>query len=398
MISHWRLFITFTTCLLLADLRVTANEPCRIIGYKQATGLLRLDRSVHRTPLKIGSKAYQRGLGVHALSEIEISLGPDCQEFRADVGVDDSPRAVRGAVVFRVLADEQLRFQSRTIRHGDEPVPLHVVISNAKTLKLIADFPGPNPRDCMANWADARIVMTDGSEQVLSEIFRRQGLPERRSPYLGFGPTPEPKTRTLSQAEAAAVLEEDLLFQADNRPTHERIRDEIQWTRELASRISERPGASDLSEELTELDSLAGRLPPLPEEPVEAPLLPELIHRWTFNTKGPSSEDRSARSSETRQEFRPAANPKVLATFATRRPEKPDSSLSSDAKDRVVDDHRRAYANNGRSVEGVHGKGLRLSGGILNAGVNFSHLPSSHTRSRLGSRHPNKTPTSSAAA
>ena len=92
MILHWRLFITFAVCLLLADFRVMANEPCRIFGYKQAIGSLELDRSVHRTPLKIGSKAYQRGLGVHALSEIEIALGPDCQEFRADVGVDDNGR------------------------------------------------------------------------------------------------------------------------------------------------------------------------------------------------------------------------------------------------------------------------------------------------------------------
>jgi hypothetical protein len=32
------------------------------------------------------------------------------------VDVDNSPRAERGAVVFRVFADEQVRFQSRTIR------------------------------------------------------------------------------------------------------------------------------------------------------------------------------------------------------------------------------------------------------------------------------------------
>ena len=334
--SHWRVYAAFAVFALLADLHVAANEPCRIVSYKQATGSLELDRSVHRTPLKIAARTYERGLGVHALSEIEIALGPDCREFRAEVGVDNSPRAARGAVVFRVLADGQLRFQSRTIRRGDEPVPLKVEISNTKTLKLIADFPGSNPRDCMADWADARIVMSDGSEQVLSEIFRRQGLPERQSPYLGFGPTPEPETRMLSQAESAEVLEEDWLFQADDRPTHERIRDEIRWTRELASRISERPGAPDLSEELTELDSLAGRLPPLPVEPVDGPLLPELIHRWTFNTRKTSSKEQDA------------------------------------------DDGRRADANTGRLVEGVHGEGLRLSGDMLNTGHElrpFAHQP-----------------------
>jgi hypothetical protein len=67
-----------------------------------------------------------------------------------------------------------------------------------------------------------------------------------------------PETRTLSPVEARQVLERDWLFQADGQPTPARIRNEIQWTRELAGRIK-----ADTATELRELAALeetAGKL------------------------------------------------------------------------------------------------------------------------------------------
>ncbi|MHC4620029.1 MAG: hypothetical protein ACYTEQ_19965, partial [Planctomycetota bacterium] len=101
----------------------------------------------------------------------------------------------------------------------------------------------------------ARAVSVHGAEHSA-----RASVPHPPAPYIE--PT-EPVTRTLSQAEATALLEDDWLFQAENRPTTERICDEIRWARELALRLQTNPETSQLKSELEGLERLAkqaGRL------------------------------------------------------------------------------------------------------------------------------------------
>jgi hypothetical protein len=67
-----------------------------------------------------------------------------------------------------------------------------------------------------------------------ARIQHRPADQEAVAPYL----TPQtPETRNLSATEARETLERDWLHQADQKPTPERIRQEIQWTRELAARL-----------------------------------------------------------------------------------------------------------------------------------------------------------------
>jgi hypothetical protein len=263
----------------------TRPPPFRITSYEQAVGRLQLDAdALTREPLKIGSTTYDKGLGTHALSRINVELRDGCLEFRADIGVQNAPRARNGRVIFRIDADGEERFRSETLRHGAQAVGVEVDLRGVKALRLVADFPGANTRECMADWADARIVMADGTTHFLSDVFRTQGLPEPRSPFLGFGPTPEPETRTLPDAEADAVLVQDWLFQAGNSPTHARIRDEIKWTREVADRVL-RDGArvAGVEKELRRLATLEQQLPaPPPPPPSAGPVLPDLLTRWTF--------------------------------------------------------------------------------------------------------------------
>ncbi len=87
-----------------------------------------------------------------------------------------------------------------------------------------------------------------------SRIQFRPHVQEAVAPYL----TPQtPDTRDLTTAEARQALERDWLHQADQKPTPERIRAEIDWTRQLAARIaSEHPGRVDFAKELTTLGDL----------------------------------------------------------------------------------------------------------------------------------------------
>jgi hypothetical protein len=69
----------------------------------------------------------------------------------------------------------------------------------------------------------------------------------------------------LAKRQAIAAdsqLVSDWLFQAAGRPLLERAGQEIQWTRELASRLAKDPRAPDLRKDLADLEALAGKAAP----------------------------------------------------------------------------------------------------------------------------------------
>jgi len=82
----------------------------------------------------------------------------------------------------------------------------------------------------------------------------RPSVSEAVAPYV----KPQtPPVVNLTAAEAREALERDWLHQADGKPTPERIRSEIRWTREQAERIGrEAGGGVDFSAELAALDGL----------------------------------------------------------------------------------------------------------------------------------------------
>ncbi|HPP53855.1 MAG TPA: hypothetical protein PK777_12960, partial [Thermoguttaceae bacterium] len=91
-------------------------------------------------------------------------------------------------------------------------------------------------------------------------IAFRPVVHEAVAPYV----RPEtPPTRDLTAQEAQRLLEDDWLHQADRRPTGQRIRQEIQWARQLAHRIAAaHPGPVDFTAELVQLAQLEQKLPP----------------------------------------------------------------------------------------------------------------------------------------
>lgn len=83
----------------------------------------------------------------------------------------------------------------------------------------------------------------------------RPAINEPVAPYIKPA---TPETRSLSATEARQALERDWLHQANQKPTPERIRQEIRWTRELVERIRATFGGKvDFTGELVELVKLA---------------------------------------------------------------------------------------------------------------------------------------------
>ncbi len=111
----------------------------------------------------------------------------------------------------------------------------------------------------------AALTVAQVRARAISKIpFAQPAIPREPS---------EPETRDLTPQEADAVLQRDWLFQADGKPTHQRVRDEIAWARQLATRLAHTPNPPDLSAELKQLAELEDRLSdeaPSAAEPVLA--------------------------------------------------------------------------------------------------------------------------------
>ena len=89
-------------------------------------------------------------------------------------------------------------------------------------------------------------------------VNHRPKVQEAVAPYV----RPEtPPVRRRSAAEARTLLEKDWLHQADGKPTIERVREEIRWTRELAERVvAAHPGLADFTSARASLDACSKRL------------------------------------------------------------------------------------------------------------------------------------------
>jgi hypothetical protein len=124
-------------------------------------GPVERDRSVGESaggdgnPLTIGGVVYEKGLGTHAAAEVGVYLGGRCTAFTAAVGLDDETTQP-GSVVFQVLADDRVVFDSGVVRPGPA-LPLTADVTGARLLTLRVTDGGDGKNFDHADWADARL-------------------------------------------------------------------------------------------------------------------------------------------------------------------------------------------------------------------------------------------------
>jgi alpha-galactosidase len=109
-------------------------------------------------PLRIGGAEYERGLGVHAPSEIEFHLGGACTSVRADVGVDDEVTSTEASVVFEIWADDTKVADSGVLTAESPAKALEADVTGATSLRLVVTDAGDGKDSDHADWADARLT------------------------------------------------------------------------------------------------------------------------------------------------------------------------------------------------------------------------------------------------
>jgi hypothetical protein len=123
------------------------------------------DRNVTGGALRLGGRAFDKGLGVHSYCALTYDLGGAYKELRAVIGLDDVTRGLGepglGGVVFKVLVDGKPAGEPGgwTKLLGDPPTPITIDVTGARTLTLIVDFDRSTLHILgRADWADAHLI------------------------------------------------------------------------------------------------------------------------------------------------------------------------------------------------------------------------------------------------
>ncbi|GAB3413020.1 hypothetical protein GCM10027569_31570 [Flindersiella endophytica] len=113
-------------------------------------------------PLRLRGMRYDKGLGVHAPSEVVIDLGGRYERFTAEVGVDDSRAASGlGTVTFEVLGDGVSLARTGVLTPRDPAYPIDVALNEVQTLTLRVSDAGDGNNNDHANWADAMLHLPE---------------------------------------------------------------------------------------------------------------------------------------------------------------------------------------------------------------------------------------------
>jgi hypothetical protein len=132
----------------LADIEaVSLGEPHPTLG------LAKLDHSIRNEPLKVGGTQFERGIGVHAPSELTYAMQPEWKRFVAVVGLDDERPT--GSVVFQVYADKRKLADTPVMKQG---ILWHLNVelpADTKQVRLVVTDAGDGNGADHGDWIDA---------------------------------------------------------------------------------------------------------------------------------------------------------------------------------------------------------------------------------------------------
>ncbi len=114
------------------------------------------DRSVTGRTLTLGSRTFEKGIGVQSQAELTFDAPDDFDLLAATIGID-ADAAGKGDCLFEVHVDGQRLFSER-VRGSEEPRDIQIPIARGKQITLVV-LPGADlDLADHADWADVRLM------------------------------------------------------------------------------------------------------------------------------------------------------------------------------------------------------------------------------------------------
>lgn len=179
------------------------------------------NKSVDGHRLSIGSEKYEHGLGTHANSTLYISLKGAARSFSASVGVDGEITNSIGSVVFTVLGDGKLLWQSGIMRAGEPARNFDLKLNGIKTLALkVGDAKDGISYD-HADWANAKFEISGATPQTVVAPPEKEIIltpPAPRKPRINGAPVFGARPGHPFVLQVPATGDRPMKFFADNLP------------------------------------------------------------------------------------------------------------------------------------------------------------------------------------
>jgi alpha-galactosidase len=175
-----------------------------ILLHEDSPGDTKINFSATGGALRLGDKTYSHGIGSNSRCEIRVRLSRPAERFVADIGIDRNVEDSQPAsAIFRVLVGGNEVFASAVMRPGNAAQSIDVPLGGAREFDLIIDDGGDGRSYDQGNWADARIVLANGTSLWLDELA---GVPVPGVPFsfiYGGRPSTEllPKWKAESKDE-----------------------------------------------------------------------------------------------------------------------------------------------------------------------------------------------------
>lgn len=110
--------------------------------------------------LTLNGVTFAKGLGVHAVSNLQYRLGGKCSTFTATIGVDDEV-GINGSLTFQVYIDGGKLYDSGPMAGDTASKPITVDVTGTKVLRLAVVDAGATFAFEHADWANAIVRCTE---------------------------------------------------------------------------------------------------------------------------------------------------------------------------------------------------------------------------------------------
>jgi len=142
------------------------------IVHEGGAGDTKVGRCAAGGPLRLGEKVYARGIGVNSHSVLRVELTKPAARLLADIGLDRNVDGTPGSSAFHVAVDGKDVFATEVLRPADGMQKIDVPLGGARQFELIVDEGGDGRGWDQGDWADARVVLEDGTKLWLDDLAR----------------------------------------------------------------------------------------------------------------------------------------------------------------------------------------------------------------------------------
>ena len=155
-------------------------------NYVQDWGSPQINKSVVGTPLSIGGRRFERGIGGHAISRMLFEVGGKADKVEGFVGPDDA-NLFATDLEFKIVGDGRELWRSGVMRRGDQPKAFDVDLTGVDKVLLLIDMCDDEFMYDHADWAEVRFI-TDGADVSAIPVWPKA---VKKDPYILTPAAPE---------------------------------------------------------------------------------------------------------------------------------------------------------------------------------------------------------------